>query len=71
MAKTYVDQETCIACEACYSTCPGVYESDDDGYSFVKLPGGLKDFVEVPKEFVSKAMSARDECPTESIRWID
>jgi len=71
MPKTYVDKDTCIACGACYSTCPDVYESDDDGYAFVKLPGGLDGYVEVPEEFVSDALDAKDGCPTESVKWED
>ena len=69
--KTYFDKDTCIACGACYSTCPDVYESDDDGYAFVKLEGGLEGFVEVPEEFLSDALDAKDGCPTESVKWED
>jgi ferredoxin len=40
MADVTVDQNTCIACGACYSSCPGVFQAGDDGKSQVKDPNG-------------------------------
>jgi len=40
MANVTVNQDTCIACGACYASCPGVFVAGDDGKSQVKDPNG-------------------------------
>ncbi|MDI3256411.1 MAG: ferredoxin [Kyrpidia sp.] len=69
MPKTWVDRETCIACGACVSACPDVYECDEDGFAFVKLPGGREGAVEIPEEYVDDARDAFEGCPSESVKW--
>ncbi len=54
-----VEQDTCVGCGACESTCPEVFEVIDDK-SQVKLNP-------VPKEFQSPALSAEDGCPVLAI----
>lgn len=40
MAKVTVDPNLCIACGACYASCPGVFAAGDDGKSKVIDPNG-------------------------------
>ncbi|ADG05230.1 ferredoxin [Kyrpidia tusciae] len=69
MPKTWVERETCIACGACSAACPEVYAEDEDGFAFVKLPGGREGFVEIPEQHVADARDAFEGCPSESVKW--
>lgn len=70
--RVTVNKETCIGCGVCYSTCPEVFESDDDGKSQVvsKFRTSLTQNMSegVIDESVSQcAESARDTCPVQAI----
>ena len=58
--KTFVDQDTCIACGMCVSSCNEVYEFNDDGQaeSIVDL---------VPPELAEDARQAANNCPVNAI----
>ena len=56
--KFKVDQEECIGCGACETTCPEVFELDDK--SQVKLDP-------VPEEFQECALEAEENCPVQAI----
>ncbi len=57
--KFKVDQELCIGCGACESTCPEVFELVDEKSSVKINP--------VPEEFQEQALSAEDGCPAGAI----
>ena len=58
--KTFVDQDTCIACGMCVSSCNEVSEFNDDGKaaSIVDL---------VPPELAEDARQAANNCPVNAI----
>lgn len=58
--KATVDEETCIGCELCVDTCPGVFEMADD-----KARAKVN---EVPKEMIESCREAAENCPVEAIR---
>ena len=60
--KVTVDKETCIACGACYDTCPEVFEGDAEGKSQVKKGADLT---------LPCVQKAADECPVEAITVED
>lgn len=57
--KFIVDNELCIGCGACESTCPEVFELVDEKSS-VKLDP-------VPENYQENALSAEDGCPVGAI----
>ena len=58
--KTYVDQDTCIGCGLCTSTCPEVYEMNDDGKAVAVSE-------EVPADHEDHAQESADGCPVSAI----
>lgn len=58
--KTYVDQDTCIACGLCVSTCSDVYQFNEEGKA-----EAIAD--PVPEEMESDAREAAEGCPTSAI----
>ncbi|KMY54011.1 ferredoxin [Bacillus sp. FJAT-27231] len=71
MAKyTIVDMETCIACGACGITAPTVFDSDENGLSFVTLDNN-QGTAELPEELFNDVEDACFGCPTESIKIAD
>ncbi|KAB7707341.1 ferredoxin [Bacillus aerolatus] len=71
MAKyTIVDKETCIACGACGSTAPEVFDYDENGLSFVMLDNN-QGTAEVPDDLFYDLEDASLGCPTESIKIAD
>lgn len=58
--KTHVDQDTCIGCGLCNSTCPEVYDMNDEGKAYAV------DEV-VPAEHENHAQEAADGCPVSAI----
>ncbi|HEY8343884.1 MAG TPA: ferredoxin [Bacillota bacterium] len=58
--KAFVDPDLCIACGLCVSTCPEVFDWDDDGKASAKTE-------EVPPESEASAEEAADGCPTDAI----
>lgn len=59
--KAYVDPDLCIACGLCVSTCPEVFDWDDDGKASAKAE-------EIPSELEASAEEAADGCPTDAIK---
>ncbi len=70
MAKyTRVDKDTCIACGACGSTAPDIFDYDDDGLAENILPGDHNEGVaEVPEDLYDDLQDAAEGCPSESIK---
>ena len=61
MAKTVVvDQEACISCGLCVSTCPGVFRFNDAGKSECFDPAGASE---------RDIQGAIDGCPVQAISW--
>lgn len=61
--KVKVDPDLCIACGACISLAPEVYDWDDDGKA-----QSIVD--EVPDDMESEAREALESCPTEAIKEV-
>ncbi|KJS21512.1 MAG: ferredoxin [Peptococcaceae bacterium BICA1-8] len=59
--KLFVDQDLCIACGACISLCPEVYDWNDDGKADVTVD-------EIPSDVEESAADGMDSCPTEAIQ---
>ncbi|PIC77580.1 ferredoxin [Sporosarcina sp. P19] len=67
---TLVDQETCIACNACGATAPDVFDYDDDGLSYSILDNNTG-VIPVGEDIVDDLMDAYEGCPTDSIKVAD
>jgi ferredoxin len=69
--KVTIDREECIACGACYSDCPEVFEENpEDGWSQIVPQYRVGDELgagEVPDDLVECARTAEDGCPVEII----
>lgn len=59
--KFVVDQDLCIACGACISIAPDVYDWNDDG----KASAMDED---VPQNLEDEAKEGLESCPTEAIK---
>lgn len=66
MPKVKVDRNLCIACGACYSCVPEVFQADEEGLSRVVIKDGI-----IPENLVQDAHDAYLGCPTEAISWED
>jgi ferredoxin len=64
---TIVDKETCIACGACGTAAPDIFDYDEEG-----LAGNILDdntgIIEIPAILLDDLMDAFEGCPTESIK---
>jgi len=70
--RVTVNKDVCIGCGVCYSTCPEVFEPDDEGKSQVvsnlrssqsqSMSEGIID-----DSFIQCAESAKDTCPVQAI----
>ena len=61
MAKIpVVELDKCIGCGLCVSTCPDVFELDNNGKSVVKDPDGCDK---------CDCQNAIDGCPSDAISW--
>ena len=58
--KANVDKEGCISCGLCVSTCPEVFEMDENDVSSVICD-------EVPDSLREEVIEARDGCPVSVI----
>lgn len=66
---TLVDKDTCIACGACGTTAPDIFDYDDEGLAENILAGdGNLGIVEVPEELYDDLDDAQQGCPTASIQ---
>lgn len=61
--KIQVDQDKCIGCGLCASTCPEVFELDENGKSIVKDADAC--------ENAGCCQAALDDCPAGAINWKD
>jgi len=65
---TKVDKDTCIACGACGSTAPDIFDYDEEGLAENILEGdGNRGVIEVPEQLHDDLDSAEAGCPTASI----
>ncbi len=60
--KVYVDKETCIGCGLCESTCPDVFEMQDN-IAFTKNEM-------VPKEQEDCTKQMEKDCPVDAIKTV-
>ena len=58
--KALVDEDVCISCELCVSTCPDVFQMNDDGFAEAVVDP-------VPSEQEDCAREAADICPVTAI----
>ena len=58
--KAVVDKDVCISCGLCPSTCPEVFEMDEDGKAVASTG-------EVPEESQGSAKEAEENCPVSAI----
>lgn len=58
--KPSVDQDSCISCGLCISTCPGVFQFNSSGKSEVFDPDGASE---------QEIQQAIDGCPVQCITW--
>jgi ferredoxin len=58
--KVTVDQDNCISCGLCVSTCPAVFRFDDSGKSEAYEPSGAS---------AGDIQQAIDGCPVQCISW--
>jgi ferredoxin len=63
LMKVKVDPDLCIACGACISTAPDIYDWDDDGKA--KAIEGA-----IPADMEDEAREALESCPTEAIEEV-
>lgn len=70
MAKySWVDKDTCIACGACGSTAPDIFDYDDEGLAEVIYnDDGNHGLKEIPDDLNDDLLDACEGCPTESIK---
>lgn len=60
MKKPWVDQENCISCGLCISTCPDVFRFNSSGKSECHNPAGAGE---------KDIQAAIDGCPVQCISW--
>lgn len=58
--KANVDKDTCIGCGLCPSTCPEVFEMNEDGKA-----EAIKS--SIPDDAIDSARDAKDGCPVSAI----
>ncbi|MCL1991012.1 MAG: ferredoxin [Defluviitaleaceae bacterium] len=70
MAKyTKVAKDECIACGACGSVAPDIFDYDDEGYAENIYPGdGNEGIVEIDEDLHDDLIDAAEGCPTEAIK---
>jgi ferredoxin len=67
---TIVDKDTCIACGACGSAAPDIYDYDEDGLAEVILDQNQGTGA-VPENLYDDLEDASHGCPTDSIKVSD
>lgn len=58
--KSFVNQESCIACGLCVSTCENIYHFNEDGKA--ETSGET-----IPAEYEEDCRNAAENCPTLAI----
>ncbi len=61
--KVSIDKELCTGCELCVTTCPDLFEMEDDT---AKLKVDV-----IPEGAEECARQAAEDCPTEAIKTED
>jgi ferredoxin len=61
LKKPWVDDESCISCGLCISTCPDVFRFNSAGKSECYSPDGAPE---------KKIQEAIDGCPVQCISWV-
>jgi len=73
MAKfSIVVKDECVACGACGSVGPNIFDFDDEGYG-INVYGGDNNTgtVAVPEELHDELIDTVESCPTEAIKMAD
>ncbi len=65
--KVYVEKDLCIACGACGSVAPDVFDYDDDGIAYNIIDDNENTAV-IPAELEDDVHDASDSCPTDAIK---
>jgi ferredoxin len=65
--KVYVDKDLCIACGACGSVAPDVFDYDDDGLAYNVIDNN-QNTAEIPADLEDDVNDASDSCPTDAIK---
>lgn len=60
--KVVVDQDLCIGCGLCESTCPSVFRMNDDN---------LAEVFQQPEEITDEVQEAADGCPVGAIQILE
>ena len=63
--RIQLDREKCQGHGRCYALAPELFDSDDEGYSVLKVEG------DVPPELERDARLAADNCPEFAIELIN
>ncbi|WP_379134721.1 ferredoxin [Paenibacillus sp. sgz500958] len=64
-----VDKESCIACGACNSAAPDIFDLDDDGIAEVIYAGdGNRGIIDIAVDFLEDLEEAIESCPTQCIQ---
>jgi len=73
MAKyTWVEKDTCIACGACGTTAPDIFDYDDEGLAEVIYENdGNRGCTVIPDDLFDDLQDSADGCPTDSIKIAD
>ncbi|MEV5829062.1 ferredoxin [Spirillospora sp. NPDC052242] len=58
--KVTIDEDRCAGHGVCCSTCPEVFDLNDDGYAVVRVP-------EIPAEHEERVHAAVRNCPERAI----
>ncbi|WP_342565691.1 ferredoxin [Paenibacillus sp. FSL R7-0345] len=67
-----VNQEECIACGACNSAAPDIFDLDDSGIASVIFAGdGNRGVTAIAEELQEELQDAIDSCPTQCIQRSD
>lgn len=63
--KIILDSDACQGHNRCYVLAPELFDTDDEGYSVLRING------DVPKGLEEKAALAADNCPEFAIEIVD
>jgi len=58
--KVFLNREACTGHGRCYVLAPGLFDSDDEGYSVLKV-------ADVPAELEAEARAGEANCPERAI----
>jgi len=64
---TIIDQTTCIACGACGSSAPNIFDYNDEGIAFNLIDENSGTII-IPEHLLEDLEDAFEGCPTGSIK---